>query len=280
MLKLMHMALNAYIITFIYTATLLTLKPSIEFIHVYYRYERAGVAAPEVIYIDKGCCRQNGPSSIDLLFQRWVDAGMVARLDVWHFMHRFDAAVTSEAHIKYTVFKSALSGAIFAYNGDDLDKLVTALRAGLPPTDISDDEVIKRFAKKDDLQHYVRRVTVGAQESFRLITDLINDLKGPAGKDESGNPLFTAEIDNVWKRQQRHLECIQDPPGMSLYLDRRKVTRHGVELTHFKCARGSNSIESFHMHLPQMIPGPHCAAKPFQVSICAINKHPQTHSLI
>ncbi|KAF7198704.1 putative LOC107381940-like protein [Nothobranchius furzeri] len=49
----------------------------------------------------------------------------------------------------------------------------------------------------------------------------------------------------MWAAQQRHLECIQDPPG--------------VDLPYYK------GLEGFHVVLPFVIPGPHCAARPYQV---------------
>ncbi|XP_039530308.1 uncharacterized protein LOC120480951 [Pimephales promelas] len=69
----------------------------------------------------------------------------------------------------------------------------------------------------------------------------------------------------MWASQQRHLECIQDPPGMAMYRVARTTTINGVDLPYYKCVRGSNSLEGFHKALPHMIPGPHCAARPYQV---------------
>ena len=97
------------------------------------------------------------------------------------------------------------------------------------------------------------RVTLSAKETFWLIHLAIEELKGPAGLDKSGVSLFktpgiknlkqnsyynidmdglvfnvnlthcmyvcvfTAAIDEMWEGQQRHLECIQDPPDMCLH---------------------------------------------------------------
>ena len=52
---------------------------------------------------------------------------------------------------------------------------------------------------------------------------------------------------------------------MNMYSVMREVKKNGVILPHYRTKRGSNSLESFHAHLPHMIPGDHCAAKPFQV---------------
>ncbi|XP_028998158.1 uncharacterized protein LOC114850497 [Betta splendens] len=69
----------------------------------------------------------------------------------------------------------------------------------------------------------------------------------------------------MWASQQRHLECIQDPPDMIMYRVARITTINKVDVPYYKCLRGSNSLEGFHKMLPNMIPGPHCAARPNQV---------------
>lgn len=57
------------------------------------RYERAGEEPPELMYVDKNCCRSHGETAMEQLFSDWMDADMVARLDIWHWIHRFDSAV-------------------------------------------------------------------------------------------------------------------------------------------------------------------------------------------
>ncbi|XP_049334369.1 uncharacterized protein LOC111194625 [Astyanax mexicanus] len=132
---------------------------------------------------------------------------------------------------------------------------------------VSDEVVVRHHISREQLKHHVRRVTLGAQETFRLVHLAIEELKGPAGLDENGVSLFkTPEvIDEVWAAQQRHLECLQDPPDMSMYRVARTTTINNVDVPFYKCLRGSNSMEGFHKSLPNMIPGPHCAARPYQV---------------
>ncbi|XP_076144090.1 uncharacterized protein LOC143126052 [Alosa pseudoharengus] len=226
------------------------------------RFHLANQPVPQILYIDRGCCRAQGPTAVETLFQPWVDNGMVVRLDIFHWLHRFDAALRTEAHSKYPALKSALAGAVLAYNRQDLDLLIAAVRArdSSVMEAVSDEDVVRRYISREQLKHHVRRVTLGAHETFRLIHLIIEELKGPAGLDESGVSLFksTAAINEMWASQQRHLECIQDPPGMSMYRVARTTTIN-------KCLRGSNSLEGFHRSLPHMIPGPHCAARPYQV---------------
>lgn len=54
-----------------------------------------------------------------------------------------------------------------------------------------------------------------------------------------------------------------------MYTITKYVTRNGVSLARYSTVRGSNSLEGFHSFLPNMIPGPHCAAVPFQVYLLA-----------
>ena len=86
---------------------------------------------------------------------------MVIHLDIFHWIHRFDAALRSDHHPKYALLKSALSAAGFAYNKDDMALSVMAIRAGSPTSynALSNGEVIARYVSKDDLKHFIRRVT-------------------------------------------------------------------------------------------------------------------------
>ncbi|KAJ8370303.1 hypothetical protein SKAU_G00103350 [Synaphobranchus kaupii] len=232
-------------------------------------FRLADQPVPKILYVDRGGCRAQGPTALETLFQPWVDNGMVVRLDIFHWIHRFDAAIRTDSHSKYTAFKSALAGAVLAYNRTDLELLIKAVRAKDPATlkSVSDEDVVRHHLSREQLKHHVRRVTLGAQETFRLIHLAIEELKGPAGLDESGVSLFkTPEaIDEMWAGQQRHLECIQDPPDMNMYRVARTTTINNVDVPYYKCLRGSNSLEVFHKALPNMIPGPHCAARPYQV---------------
>lgn len=59
----------------------------------------------------------------------------------------------------------------------------------------------------------------------------------------------------MWEGLQRHLECIQDPPDMSMYRVAHSTKINGVDVPYYKRLRGSNSLEGFHKVLPHMIPG-------------------------
>ncbi|KAL2083747.1 hypothetical protein ACEWY4_021520 [Coilia grayii] len=149
------------------------------------RYRRAGEAPPELMYVDRGCCRVLGLTSLEQLFNEWADAGMLIRLDIFHWIHRFDAVLRTDHHSKYKLFMSALSAAVFAYNKDDMALLLQAIRVGHPTKYdyLTDSELIETHVSKYDLTHYVRTITVGAQET--CVQSVIDTLKGAAGMDEN-----------------------------------------------------------------------------------------------
>ncbi|KAL7866034.1 hypothetical protein SRHO_G00112810 [Serrasalmus rhombeus] len=52
---------------------------------------------------------------------------------------------------------------------------------------------------------------------------------------------------------------------MNMYRVGRTTTFNNVDMPYYKCLRGNSSLEGFHKALSNMIPGPHCAARPYQV---------------
>ncbi|KAI4795725.1 hypothetical protein KUCAC02_029693 [Chaenocephalus aceratus] len=54
------------------------------------RFRLANQPVPKILYIDRGCCRAMGPTAVETMFQEWFDGGMVVRLDMFHWIHRFD----------------------------------------------------------------------------------------------------------------------------------------------------------------------------------------------
>ena len=86
-------------------------------------------------------------------------------------------------------------------------------------------------------------------EQLCVSDELIQAFKGDQGNDT------LEKIDNIWAEQQKHVACIQDPAGVSLYIQTGTQKKGGVVLPKFRCARGSTSLESFHNHLARFIPG-------------------------
>ncbi|XP_024117483.1 uncharacterized protein LOC112139021 [Oryzias melastigma] len=50
-----------------------------------------------------------------------------------------------------------------------------------------------------------------------------------------------ALFSDTWSTQRRHLSCIQDWPGVQLYTETGRLTKGGVSLPVYRCARGSTS---------------------------------------
>ncbi|XP_066553542.1 uncharacterized protein LOC136722123 [Amia ocellicauda] len=50
-------------------------------------------------------------------------------------------------------------------------------------------------------------------------------------------------------------DCCSDPEGVQLYTQTGQLRKGGVLLPVYRCARGSTSLESFHLHLALFIPG-------------------------
>lgn len=217
------------------------------------RYRNAGVPPPKALYVDRDCC---GASSVHKYLEAWPFLHI--RLDIWHFMRRFPYGCTTDKHQLYSVLMGKLSQCIFKWDETDLNLLKTAKRAEMIQQCIqnpSEDDVIRRLSTAE-LALHCKRVTRGTAETTRLISSLLESLDGPRGFDTQGVPLFDSEkIQQIWKIQSQHVSCIQDPPGLRLYTQVNTLKKGGIELPVYRCARGSTSLESFHLHMNRFIPG-------------------------
>ncbi|XP_052472153.1 uncharacterized protein LOC128028874 [Carassius gibelio] len=214
------------------------------------RYRRAGEAPPQVLYVDRDCCSATGKGKAAAMFGEWDQ--LLVRLDVWHFMRRFAVGVTTDSHPLYGPFMKRLTACIFEWDASDVERLKEAKRlTGCQPTP-------KELAK------HCRRRTRGAQETEQLTEKLLTDFGGAT--DTMGIKLLDQErMREIWRTQQRHMQCIQDPPGVQLYRKTGQVTKDGVILPVYRCARGSTSLESFHLHLNRFVPGTSANALHFQM---------------
>ncbi|XP_041485606.1 uncharacterized protein LOC121431891 [Lytechinus variegatus] len=215
------------------------------------RYAAAGQPRPELLYVDRGCC---GADS--MIFREWPD--MPVRLDVWHFMRRLARGCISTKHQLYPFFLRRLSACIFAWSADDLDQLIAAKRGELRDQGIAEtsDEVILKHLGKSSIARHCRRVTRGTEETTQLIGDLLASLDGERGHNTHRVPLFDSDrVWEIWDSEQKHIACIQDPPGVQLYTKTGETVKGGITLPVYRCARGLSSLESFHLHMSRFIPG-------------------------
>ena len=86
--------------------------------------------------------------------------------------------------------------------------------------------------------------------TVQLIEELVLELSSsPTATDSNGVHVFSEDMVNIWKEEKKHVKCIQDPDEITLYTVTGHIIKGGVELPVFRCARGTTSLESFHLHL-------------------------------
>ncbi|PIK38265.1 hypothetical protein BSL78_24885 [Apostichopus japonicus] len=195
-----------------------------------------------------------GTSWLESLFQDWADEGMVVRLDIRHWLHRWDTVVIKQTNSKYGMFMSALAGAILAYNEEDILLLFRAIRNGNVIYSQYSDEQMLPFVKPHQLKSYVRRITRGVEESACAIEAILQEFKGPAGLDIDGIPLFksTEAVDAQWATASKHLSCMQSGdskwhPVEQVQVSERKQLVGGPTCSHGEC---SPMTEVWHYAFP------------------------------
>ena len=106
---------------------------------------------------------------------------------------------------------------------------------------------VQKALSRQELQKHCRRQTRGTEETIDAIESLL--LAFSPATDALGMPLFREEMKAIWEEQRHHVMCLQDPPSVQLYTEVSKLTKGGVLLPVYRCARGTTSLESFHLHL-------------------------------
>ncbi|KAM8852772.1 uncharacterized protein ACB058_011495 [Synchiropus picturatus] len=178
------------------------------------RYRDAGQAPPKVLYVDRDCCASAGQSHLRQLFHEWPD--LIVRLDVWHLMRRFARGVTTDTHQLYGLFMARLSYAIFAWDQEDVARLERAKRSQEGASHVT--------LTAKELARHCRRRTRGAEETRRLIQEVLDAFWSVS--DTQGRPLIDRDrMPDIQRTQARHLDCIQDPPGLALYTQTGEITR-------------------------------------------------------
>ncbi|KAK0141515.1 hypothetical protein N1851_021337 [Merluccius polli] len=219
------------------------------------RYQQASVDPPVALYVDCGCCSEAGETKLQARFSGWPD--LTIRLDMWHFMRRLALGCGTEAHQLYPIFIARLSACIFEWDAADLALLREAKRQQLQSQGLSsltDGDITKHLSREELALH------------CRRLEELLQVLMGTSANDSLGVPLFDRErMEHIWRVQRKHVKCIQDLPGVALYTKTGELTKGGVRLPMYRCARGSTSLESFHLHLNHFIPGTSANSLNFQI---------------
>ena len=106
---------------------------------------------------------------------------------------------------------------------------------------------VQKALCRQELQRHCRRHTRGTEETVEAIESLL--LAFSAATDALGMPLLREEMKEIWQEQKHHVKYLQDPPSIQLYTETARLVKGGVSLPVYRCARGSTSLESFHLHL-------------------------------
>lgn len=106
------------------------------------RFQQANQPVPKILYVDCGCCRAQGQAAVETLFQNWVDSGMVVRLDIFHWIHRFDAAIHTDSH---SMLCLSLPWPERCWPTTDLELLIKVMRAKDSATfnSVSDEDMVR-----------------------------------------------------------------------------------------------------------------------------------------
>ena len=153
---------------------------------------------------------------------------------------------------------------MFEWDEEDTKQLIVAKCQELENAGVSSPSEVaaKKAIKREEMAKHCRRRTRGADRSRELIDYLLQSLS--EATDTLGVPLFKKEMTEVWEEQKKHVQCLQDPPGVPLYTITGYCKKGGISLPVFRCARGSTSLESFHLHIARFIPGTSANAVNFQ----------------
>ena len=205
--------------------------------------------------MSKLSCVFTGVTPVHRWFRPWTPA---VKLDAFHFMRRFTRGCTTEHHPLYGTFCHSLTACIFEWDKDDYERLKQAKKSELvkkTPGHVPTDAEVLRNITSSEKAKYCRRTTNGVQKCRDQIQRLLDSSWELT--DSAGVPLINKEsMSNVWKAQQKHLGCIQDPVGVPLYTKTGVTVQKGNKtLDVLRCARGSSSLESFHKHQCSFIPG-------------------------
>lgn len=194
-------------------------------------------------------------------------------------MRRFTRGLTTEHHPLYGTFCSKLSSCIFEWDKLDICHLKEAKRAELkkknPGHGPTDAQVLASI-RSSELAKHCRRRTRGVEKTRTLIKSLLDSMWQLV--DSTGLHLINHEsMSQVWEVQQKHLACIQDPPGVRLYTNIGSGLEKGDKtLDVLRCSRGSSSLESFHKHQCAFIPGKlkaHICIVYYVIECCVIRCH-------
>ncbi|KAH3735343.1 hypothetical protein DPMN_041836 [Dreissena polymorpha] len=193
------------------------------------RYKNADIPPPEILYLDRDCC---GASTLQDVLKPSDWKHTVVRLDIWHCMRRIATGCSTDSHALYSTFMGLMSNCIFIWYEEDFQRFLQSKKNELTKQGIhynSDEDVVKTLSRYE-LALHCRRKTRGVPETTRLLRELIQTFSGEKGRDTLGVPLInSSRMKGIWEAQERHIACIQDPPGISLYNRTGSTKKGGID---------------------------------------------------
>ena len=109
----------------------------------------------------------------------------------------------------------SLSSCIFEWNQAYYNQLMSAKRGELIRAGVRDPSptAIQKATREELACHCKHRIR-GATVTANLIEALLLELTFSGA---GGEQLLRDDMMAIWKEQKKHLVCLQDPPGVSLY---------------------------------------------------------------
>jgi hypothetical protein len=150
---------------------------------------------------------------------------------------------------------SRISTAIFEWDSSDVALLKEAKCGELKLAGIrqpSQETVLKSITKQE-LARHCRRMTRGVENTTNLLEELFSSLMDVT--DTLGVPILRENAFEILKTEIKHIQCLQDPTGVLLYTKTISIEKGGISLPVYRCARGTTSLENFHSHIKNCIPG-------------------------
>ena len=85
--------------------------------------------------------------------------------------------------------------------------------------------------------------------TLELIEVLLLQLSGPFATNSSSEIVLNDKMVTIWEKEKKHVNCIQNPDRIVFYIVTGHINKGWVELPVFQCARGTTSLELFHLHM-------------------------------
>ena len=85
--------------------------------------------------------------------------------------------------------------------------------------------------------------------TLELIEVLLLQLSGPFATNSPSEIVLNDKMVTIWEEEKKHVNCIQNPDQIILYIVTGHINKGWVELPVLQHARGTTSLELFHLHM-------------------------------